>query len=114
MDDLILPARPQGEQETDVLTENSKSDRICLVATPLRDGALEKLAPLPGLTMCNIFGCRHLSKESVEAFRLAKPDCQLFGVHSIESSWNGKSAAEKSSVLPARHAHRFALSVPSE
>lgn len=62
-------------------------ETICLVATPLRAGALEKLARLPRLTMCNIFGCRHLSRESVEAFRKTKPDCRLFGVGSIEPFW---------------------------
>ena len=70
-------------------------ETICLLATPLRDGALEKLAALPRLTMCNIFGCRHLSKESVDAFRKAKPDCRLFGVHSIESSWESEAEAAK-------------------
>ncbi len=68
---------------------------LCLVATPLRDEALEKLAALPGLTMCNIFGCRHLSRKSVEAFRKAKPDCQLFGLQSIESAWKTDTEAKK-------------------
>ncbi len=68
-------------------------ETVCFVATPLRDGALEKLSKLPGLTMCNIFGCRHLSRESVEAFRKAKPDCRLFGVKSIEPFWEDDSEA---------------------
>lgn len=62
-------------------------ETICFVATPLREGALEKLSKLPALTMCNIFGCRHLPRKSVEAFRRAKPDCRLFGVKSIEPFW---------------------------
>ncbi|MHB8902160.1 MAG: hypothetical protein ACYC6Y_25665 [Thermoguttaceae bacterium] len=65
---------------------------VCLVATPLRDGALKSLASLRSLSTCNIFGCVHLSRESVEAFRKARPDCRLFGVHSIEPSW--KTGAE--------------------
>ncbi len=70
-------------------------ETICLVATPLRNGALEKLATLPRLTMCNIFGCRHLSRESVEAFQRAKPDCRLFGVTSIEPFWQDESESEE-------------------
>ena len=62
-------------------------ETLCLVATPLRDGALEKIRKLPSLTMCNIFGCRHLSRESVETFQRGRPDCRLFGVKSIEPFW---------------------------
>ncbi len=69
-------------------------ETVCLVATPLRDTALENLRKLPELSMCNIFGCRHLSRESVEAFQKAKPDCRLFGVASIELFWQDDGEAE--------------------
>ena len=68
-------------------------ETICFVATPLREGALEKLSKLPALTMCNIFGCRHLPRKSVETFRRAKPDCRLFGVKSIEPFWQDDAKA---------------------
>ncbi len=70
-------------------------ETIALVATPLQDDGLEKLAALPGLTMCNVFGCRHLTRESIEAFRKAKPGCRLFGVRSIESGWKAEAEGEK-------------------
>ena len=73
----------------------SNLETICLVATPLRDGGLEKLAAFPGLTMCNIFGCRHVSRESVEAFQKARPKCRLFGVKSIEPFWETDSDSER-------------------
>lgn len=70
-------------------------ETICFVATPLRAGALEKLAHLPKLSMCNIFGCRHLSRESVEAFQEARPECRLFGVNSIEPFWDEEGEASE-------------------
>jgi hypothetical protein len=70
-------------------------ETICLVATPLREGALEKLAALPKLDMCNIFGCRHLSRQSVEVFRAARPNCRLFGVQSIEPFWASDGGSDE-------------------
>lgn len=70
-------------------------ETICLVATPLRDDGLKTLSTLPALTMCNVFGCRHLSQESVKAFQRAKPNCRLFGVKSIEPFWKDRDTAGK-------------------
>ncbi|NLS96181.1 MAG: hypothetical protein GXX96_28920 [Planctomycetaceae bacterium] len=67
-------------------------ETVCFVATPLRDGALERLTTLPRLTTCNVFGCRHLSQKSIEAFQKARPDCRLFGVQSIRPFWEGDGA----------------------
>ena len=70
-------------------------ETICLVATPLRDAGLKKLSTLPGLTMCNIFGCRHVARDGVDAFRRAKPQCRLFGVKSIEPFWESEGDSKK-------------------
>ena len=62
-------------------------ETICLVKTPLRSDALKSLADLPRLSTCNIFGCRHLTRENVETFQKRNPECSLFGVNSIAPFW---------------------------
>ena len=69
-------------------------ETICLVSTPLRGDALKSLAELPRLSTCNIFGCRHLTRENVETFRKRSPECRLFGANSIAPFWEEASGSE--------------------
>jgi len=63
-------------------------EKLRLVFTPIRDDALEPLKAIPTLSLVNVWACRHLSRQATDDFQAARPDCRLFGLHTLEPHWN--------------------------
>jgi len=59
-------------------------EKLTLVFTPIRDDALVPLKAIRTLSLCNVWACRHLSWQGTEDFQAARPDCELFGIHTLE------------------------------
>jgi hypothetical protein len=67
-------------------------EELTLVFTPIRDDALEPLKAIQSLSLCNVWSCRHLSRQATEDFQAARPDCLLFGLHTLEPHWDRQNA----------------------
>jgi hypothetical protein len=70
----------------------SNLEELTIVFTPIRDGALEPLKEIPTLSLVNVWACRHLSRQATDDFRAARPDCRLFGLHTLEPHWDRREA----------------------
>ncbi len=75
------------------LAELERLEVLILTLTPIRDKALSSVEPLQRLRFVHVHGCRHLTRESVVAFRQAFPTCELRGTASLQRLW--KRAADE-------------------
>jgi len=67
-------------------------EKLTLVFTPIRDDALEPLKAIRTLSLCNVWACRHLSRQGTEGFQAARPDCRLVGLDPLKPHWNRQDA----------------------